>query len=73
MAIGVSNATITTKGLHVTHVPLQTISRLAPFDALIISIIFVIYFLIYLLESFLLTNLYGDTYTKLSDTNRGAS
>jgi len=57
---------------HVTHVPLQSISRLAPFSALIISIIFVNFFLIrfYILERFLLQKVYGKTYTQMDETTR---
>ncbi|KAH8588075.1 hypothetical protein B0O99DRAFT_639962 [Bisporella sp. PMI_857] len=57
---------------HVTHVPLESISRLAPFSALIISIIFIIYFLIrfYILECFLLAKIYGKTYTQMDETTR---
>lgn len=59
-------------GPHVTTVPLQTISRLAPFSALIISIIFVNYFLIrfYVLEGFLLERIYGKTYTQMNEVTR---
>ncbi|KAG9228571.1 hypothetical protein BJ875DRAFT_234897 [Amylocarpus encephaloides] len=57
---------------HITKIPLQPISKLAPFSALISSIIFVIYFAIrmYLLEGYLLKRLYGDIYTKMSDVPR---
>jgi hypothetical protein len=68
-----SNATVTIpKGPHVTKVPLETISRLAPFSALIISIIFVNYFLIrfYILEGFLLRRVYGEIYTQMNETTR---
>jgi hypothetical protein len=60
------------KGPHVVHVPLQTISVLAPFSALIISIIFVVYFAIrfYVLEGFLLKRLYGKIYTNMDETTR---
>jgi hypothetical protein len=60
------------KGPHVTHVPVQIISRLAPFSALIISIILVIYFLLrfYILERFLLRKLYGQIYTRMDETTR---
>jgi uncharacterized membrane protein (UPF0182 family) len=60
------------KGPHVTHLKNQSISKLAPFSGLIISIICVNYFLIrfYILEGFLLKRLYGTTYTNLSETNR---
>ena len=66
------NDTSIPKGPHVTKVPLQTISRLAPFSALIISIIFVNYFLIrfYVLEGFLLKKFYGDKYTQMDETAR---
>jgi len=69
------NSTLTpfvTKGPHVTKVPLESISRLAPFSALIISIIFVNYFIIrfYILEGFLLKRCYGKIYTSMNDTTR---
>ncbi|KAH8802921.1 hypothetical protein F5884DRAFT_824006 [Xylogone sp. PMI_703] len=52
--------------------PLEPISGLAPFSALIISIFFVVLFLIryYFLEGFLLQWIYGSTYTSLSELNR---
>jgi hypothetical protein len=69
------NSTVTpfdTKGPHVTKVPLESISHLAPFSALIISIIFVNYFVIrfYILEGFLLKWCYGKIYTSMNDTAR---
>ncbi|KAJ5132959.1 hypothetical protein N7448_007117 [Penicillium atrosanguineum] len=50
----------------------EPISQLAPFAALIISIILVVLFLIrfYVLEGFLIPWLYGKTYTEMSETNR---
>ncbi|KAH6664163.1 hypothetical protein B0J14DRAFT_706607 [Halenospora varia] len=44
----------------------------APFSALIISLIFVIYFLIrfYILEGFLLKSLYAKVYTQMDETTR---
>ncbi|KAJ6115989.1 hypothetical protein N7523_006406 [Penicillium sp. IBT 18751x] len=50
----------------------EPISQLAPFAALIISIILVILFLIrfYILEGFLIPWLYGKTYTEMNETNR---
>ncbi|KAH8803734.1 hypothetical protein F5882DRAFT_284123 [Hyaloscypha sp. PMI_1271] len=62
----------TTKGPHVTKVPLEPISRLVPFSALIMSIIFVNFFLIrfYLLEGFLLKRAYGKLYTQMNETTR---
>jgi hypothetical protein len=59
-------------GPHVLRVPLETISVLAPFSALVISIIFVIYFCIrfYILEGFLLRKAYGKIYTSMDETTR---
>jgi hypothetical protein len=70
-----TNGTVTAtpkKGPHITHVERQSISKLAPFSALIISIIFICYFLIrfYILEKFLLKRIYGKKYTELNDTAR---
>jgi hypothetical protein len=52
--------------------PLEPISKLAPFSALIISITMVIFFLIryYILEGFLIKKLYGRIYTDLDEGNR---
>ncbi|KAG6354120.1 hypothetical protein INS49_005091 [Diaporthe citri] len=52
--------------------PLTTISILAPFSALIMSIVFVVYFAIrfYVLEGFLLKRIYGATYTTMDETVR---
>lgn len=52
--------------------PLEPISILAPFSALIISVFLVFLFLVryYVLEGFLLRKLYGSTYTDLSELNR---
>jgi hypothetical protein len=57
---------------HIEKVPLETISTLAPFSAVILSTTLVCYFLIrfYLLEGFLLKRLYGIAYTRLSEINR---
>jgi hypothetical protein len=57
---------------HVTHLANSSISKLAPFSGLIISIIFVLYFLVryYILEGCLLRWLYGEKYIKLSDKER---
>ncbi|KAI3393222.1 hypothetical protein diail_4549 [Diaporthe ilicicola] len=57
---------------HLEKLPLTTISRLAPFSALIMSIVFIIYFLIrfYIFEGFLLRRVYGETYTKMDETTR---
>jgi hypothetical protein len=59
-------------GPHAAHVPLQSISRLAPFSALIPSIIYIHYFLIriYLLEGFLMKRAYGKTYSSMEETTR---
>jgi hypothetical protein len=60
------------RGPHVTQVPLQSISSLAPFSALILSIICISYFLIryYVLEGFLMEKLYGKIYTSMDETTR---
>ncbi|KAK0120001.1 hypothetical protein ONS95_011419 [Cadophora gregata] len=60
------------RGPHITHVPIQSISRLAPFSALIISLVFVVYFLIrfYLLEGFLLRKVYRKIYTQMNEITR---
>lgn len=57
---------------HLERLPLTTISILAPFSALIMSIVFVIYFIIrfYLLEKYLLKRIYGATYTTMDETVR---
>jgi hypothetical protein len=59
-------------GPHITQLKNQRISKLAPFGALILSIILVNYFFIryYVLENFLLKRLYGTTYTKLNERDR---
>lgn len=51
---------------------LGPISTLAPFSALIISVVLVVLFLVrfYILEGFLICRLYGSTYTGLSERNR---
>ncbi|KAE8368100.1 hypothetical protein BDV27DRAFT_154273 [Aspergillus caelatus] len=51
---------------------LQPISKLAPFSALIISIVLVVLFLAryYVLEGFLIKRIYGSIYTNLSEVNR---
>ncbi|KAK2597512.1 hypothetical protein N8I77_012294 [Diaporthe amygdali] len=57
---------------HLDRMPLTTISILAPFSAMIMSIVFVIYFAIrfYILEGFLLRRVYGTTYTTMDETTR---
>ncbi|APA08543.1 hypothetical protein SS1G_02249 [Sclerotinia sclerotiorum 1980 UF-70] len=52
---------------HITKVPLETISKLAPFSGLILSIILILYFLIryYLLEPIMLPRLYKSTFTSM--------
>lgn len=57
---------------HLDRMPLTTISILAPFSALIMSIVFVVYFLIrfYVLEKYLLKRIYGTTYTTMDETTR---
>ncbi|KAF4630348.1 hypothetical protein G7Y89_g7790 [Cudoniella acicularis] len=60
------------RGPHITHLSNGAISRLAPFSALIITIIFVIYFFIrfYLLEKYLLKKIYGEVYTSMNEITR---
>jgi len=57
---------------HITHFPLTSISLLAPFTALIISLVLIVFFLIkfYILEAFLLRRVYGAKYTALDEVNR---
>ena len=59
-------------GFHKQAVARRPFSQLAPFAALILSVTFVILFVIryYVLESFLLRRIYGTKYTNLSDVNR---
>lgn len=69
----ITNSTfIEGKGPHVTKVPLETISRLAPFSGLIISVIFINYFVVrfYILEGFLLKKCYGAIYTSMDENTR---
>lgn len=60
------------KSPHVLDIPLESISRLAPFSCLILSIICVVYFLVrfYILEGFLLKMAYGKIYTDMNDRTR---
>lgn len=57
---------------HIKAVKNVPISQLAPFAALIMTVVLVILFLIkqYILESFLLTWCYGDKYSTLKDSDR---
>jgi len=57
---------------HITRFPVSTVSNLAPFTALILSIVLILFFLIkfYVLELFLLRRVYGPTYTNLDENNR---
>ena len=57
---------------HLRQFPHQSISKLAPFSGLILSIIMVVYSLlrIHIFEAWLLGKLYGETYTRLSEINR---
>ncbi|KAJ5644030.1 uncharacterized protein N7484_006537 [Penicillium longicatenatum] len=52
--------------------PLEPISILAPFSALILSITLIVVFVVrfYILEGFLIKWYYGDVYTDLSEVNR---
>src|SRR5271155_6015210 len=57
---------------HVRHMSLTIISKLAPFSALILTITFVILFILryYALERWLLPKCYGSIYLDLSDVNK---
>lgn len=57
---------------HVDMLVNEAVSRLAPFSALILTIILVVVFLAryYVLESFLMLRCYGATYSNLSEVNR---
>ena len=57
---------------HVADLVNEAVSKLAPFAALILTIILVIFFLVryYLFESFLMQKCYGDKYLRLNEVNR---
>lgn len=59
-------------GDHIKHSPATSISELAPYSALILSIVLIVLFLIrfYVLQRFLLEKLHGGTYTQLDDATR---
>ena len=59
-------------GAHIRHSPVTSISELAPYSALILSIVLVVLFLIrfYILQRFLLERFHGSTYTQLDDATR---
>ena len=59
-------------GAHIRQSPVISISELAPYSALILSVVLVVLFLIrfYILQCFLLEKLHGSTYTQLDDVNR---
>ena len=61
-----------TLGPHIKNTPIAPISDLAPYSALILSIVLVILFLIrfYILQRFLLERLHGSTYTQMDDLTR---
>lgn len=57
---------------HVKHFPVSSISPLAPYSALILSVVIIVFFLIrfYFLQDFFLPKFYGSKYTNLDDINR---
>lgn len=57
---------------HIRHVPLTSLSKLAPYSALTLSIVLVILFILkqFVIEAFLLKRLYGLRYTQLNEVNR---
>ena len=52
---------------HIRNSPPSSISALAPYSAIILSVVLVVLFLIrfYILQSFLLPKLYGSKYTEM--------
>lgn len=59
-------------GAHIKDTPIAPISKLAPYSALILSIVLVVLFLIrfYILQRFLLEKLHGSIYTQMDDKTR---
>jgi len=57
---------------HIQRFPITSISILAPFTALIISVVLIVFFLIkfYVLELFFLRKVYGPKYTNLDEISR---
>ena len=64
--------TITHLASHVENTPITPISKLAPYSALILSIVLVVLFLIrfYILQHFLLEKLHGPIYTQMNEITR---
>ena len=57
---------------HIKHTPLTILSKLSPFSGLILSVIFVVLFLIkqFVFELFLLRRIYRVKYTTLNEVDR---
>lgn len=57
---------------HIRVFPVGSISFLAPYTGLILSVVLLVFFLIkfYILELFLLQKIYGEKYTNLDEINR---
>jgi hypothetical protein len=57
---------------HIQRFPITTISKLAPFTQLILSMVLIIFFLIkfYVFELFLMRKIYGPMYTNLNELAR---
>jgi len=57
---------------HIKNIPVEPLSILSPYSALILSIVLVILFLIkqYIFDTFLLRWLYGVKYTRMNDVER---
>jgi hypothetical protein len=57
---------------HIRHALVSSISNLAPYSALILSMVLVVLFLIrfYILQLFLLQKLHGSKYTQMDDVSR---
>ena len=59
-------------GAHIMHSPVTTISELAPYSALILSVVLVVLFLIrfYILQRFLLEKMHGSIYIQMDEITR---
>ena len=54
---------------HIEHTPVTSISKVAPYSGLILSIVLIVLFLVrfYVLQRYLLEKLHGSKYTQLDD------
>ena len=72
MSSSATNVVHTLGDEHIRHVPLTSLSKLAPYSALTLSVVLVILFILkqFVIEAFLLKRLYGIRYTQLNEVNR---